>query len=125
MHKKPSCVVIDDDGILRNLMASLMRSLEFEVVGEASHAQDGFRFCLDLHPKLVLLDINLPESNGIDLLGQILKLEPAPKVIMVTAEPTAERVRTSLTMGASGFLVKPFTAAKLIAAVNHALEMHL
>ncbi len=125
MSKKLSCVVIDDDGILRNLMASLMRRLEFNVLGETGHAHDGLKFCMDLHPSLVLLDINLPDSNGIDLLPQILKLQPAPKVIMVTGEPTLYRVKEALALGASGLIVKPFTPAKLIAAVNNALGTQL
>ena len=125
MRKKPSCVVIDDDGILRNLMAALMRRLEFDVLGEASHAHDGLRMCMDFHPQLVLLDINLPESNGLELLPQILQLSPAPKVIMVTGEPTLDKVKEALSLGASGVIVKPFTPAKLIGEVNLALGLHL
>lgn len=125
MSKKLSCVVIDDDGILRNLMASLMRRLEFNVLGETGYANDGLKFCVDLHPSLVLLDINLPDTNGIDLLPQLLKLQPAPKVIMVTGEPTIDRVKEALALGASGLIVKPFTPAKLIAAVNTALGTQL
>ena len=125
MSKKLSCIVIDDDGFLRHLIAGLMRGFDFEILAETGHAHEGLKLCLDLRPKLVLLDINLPEVNGITLLPQLLKLNFAPKVIMVTAEPTMDRVKESLALGASGFVVKPFTPAKLIGAVNTAMGTHL
>ena len=125
MSKKLSCIVIDDDGFLRHLIAGLMRRFDFEILAETGHAYEGLKLCMDLRPKLVLLDINLPEANGITLLPQLLKLESAPKVIMVTAEPTLDRVKESLSLGASGFVVKPFTPAKLIGAVNAAMGTDL
>lgn len=125
MSKKLSCIVIDDDGFLRHLIAGLMRGFDFEILAETGNAHDGLKLCMDLRPKLVLLDINLPDVNGMDLLPKLLKLQPAPKVVMVTGEPTLDRVKESLALGASGFVVKPFTPAKLIGAVNAAIGTHL
>ncbi|QLG86900.1 response regulator transcription factor [Chitinibacter bivalviorum] len=123
--KKISCVIIDDDSIIRNLMAALLRQLEFTVIGDVGHAHEGLKLCMDHTPTVVLLDINLPESDGLELLPQLLKLTPQPKVIMVSSEATGERVREALTGGASGFVVKPFTPARLLDAIGKAVGVKL
>jgi len=121
---KITCVIIEDDAVLRSLTSAIMRSADIEVVGEASQADAGLKLCLSHHPKLVLLDINLPDdANGIDLLPEVLSISPTPKVIMVTGDATLERVRTCLQLGAAGFVVKPFTPAKLLDAVGRALGL--
>ncbi|WP_028453317.1 response regulator [Chitinilyticum aquatile] len=123
MPRKQTCILVDDDSVLRSLMSSILRSVDFEVLAESAHADNVLDLVKQHHPQLVLLDINLPEANGLDLLPEILKQQPAPKVVMVTAEATVERVRGALGKGAAGFVVKPFTPAKLLAAVGHALEL--
>ncbi|WP_373974623.1 response regulator transcription factor [Chitinibacter sp. SCUT-21] len=123
--KKISCVIIDDDAIIRNLMSALLRQLEFTVIGDVGHAHDGLKLCMDHNPTVVLLDINLPETDGLALLPQLLKLNPQPKVIMVSGEATGEHVREALTLGASGFVVKPFTPARLLDAIGKAVGVKL
>lgn len=123
--KKISCIIIDDDAIIRNLMGALLRQLEFEVIGEVGHAHEGLKMCMDHTPTVVLLDIHLPESDGLELLPQLLKLTPQPKVIMVSGEATGERVREALSLGASGFVVKPFTPARLLDAIGKAVGVKL
>lgn len=123
MPQKPTCILVDDDSVLRSLMSSILRSVDFEVLAESAHADNVLELVKQHHPRLVLLDINLPEASGLDLLPEILKQQPAPKLVMVTAEATMERVRGALGKGAAGFVVKPFTPAKLLAAVGHALEL--
>lgn len=123
--KKISCVIIDDDAIIRNLMASLLRQLEFTVISDVGHAHEGLKVCMDRTPTVVLLDIHLPESDGLELLPQLLKLTPQPKVIMISSDATGERVREALTLGASGFVVKPFTPARLLDAIGKAIGVKL
>lgn len=119
---KLTSVIIDDDSVLRSLMSSILRRADFEIVGEATRADTGLKLCMERHPRLILLDINLPEeANGIDLLPQLLAITPEPKVIMVTGEATIERVRECLQLGAAGFVVKPFTQAKLLDAIGRAI----
>jgi len=121
---KITAVIIDDDSVLRSLTSAILRNADIEIVGEASQADAGLKLCLSHHPKLVVLDINLPnDASGIDLLPEVLSIEPAPKVIMITGDATLERVRTCLQLGAAGFVVKPFTPAKLLDAVGRALGL--
>ncbi|MDK2123537.1 response regulator transcription factor [Parachitinimonas caeni] len=121
-QSKPTVIVIDDDTILRTLIASILRDADINVIADASNGEAGLKLCQEKFPDLVLLDINLPGAGGLEILGQLLKLPKPPKVVMISGEATADRVRTALTSGARGFVVKPFNAAKLLAAVQAALK---
>ncbi len=123
--KKISCVIIDDDSMVRSLISAMLRQLEFEVLAQVGHAHEGLKLCMDLSPRVILLDIHLPESDGLELLPQLLKLTPQPKVIMVSGEATGEKVREAISLGASGFVVKPFTPARLLDAIGNALGVKL
>ncbi|WP_028454202.1 response regulator [Chitinilyticum litopenaei] len=123
MPKKFTCVLIDDDSVLRSVMSSILRSADFEVLAESAHADNALELIKQHQPRLVMLDINLPEGSGLDLLPQIMAISPPPKVIMVTADATIDKVRGALGKGAAGFVVKPFTPAKLLGAVGHALGL--
>ncbi|NLR76793.1 response regulator [Leeia aquatica] len=122
MAGKPTVLIIDDDTVLRSLMSSILRQEEYVVCGEASAADAGLKLCEQLKPGIVLLDINLPDHDGLEVLPEMLQMAHRPKVIMVSGEATMERVRAALGAGASGFVVKPLNAAKLIAAMEHALK---
>ena len=121
--RKISAVIIDDDGVLRSLMTSILRRADVEVVAEGLRAEQGLELCVQHQPHLVLLDINLPETSGLDLLPRLLRACPQTRVVMVSGEATMERVRQSLGQGAAGFVVKPFTSARLLDAVGRALGL--
>lgn len=121
--RKISAVIIDDDGVLRSLMTSILRRADVEVVGEGLRAEQGLELCALHQPHLVLLDINLPEGSGIDLLPRLLQACPKTRVVMVSGEATLERVRQALGQGAAGFVVKPFTSARLLDAAGRALGL--
>ncbi|MBS1155105.1 MAG: response regulator receiver [Proteobacteria bacterium] len=121
--RKISAVVIDDDGVLRSLMTSILRHADVEVVGEALRAESGLELCQHHQPHLVLLDINLPETSGLALLPQVLQSCPKTRVVMVSGEATFERVNSALSQGAAGFVVKPFTSARLLDAAGRALGL--
>lgn len=115
-------LIIDDDALLRSLISGILRGAGMQIVGEVSTGEAGLKLCQETLPELVLLDINLPGIDGISLLDQLKALNPAPKVIMISGDATIDRVKESLTKGANGFVVKPFNAAKLLAAVEAALK---
>lgn len=115
-------IVIDDDSMLRTLMGSILRAEGFGVSGEASNADQGLKLAQTVKPHLILLDINLPGRDGMDLLPELLGLESRPKVIMVSGEATLERVKGALGLGANGFVVKPINPNKLLSAIAFALK---
>jgi two-component system chemotaxis response regulator CheY len=119
---KSSFYVIDDDSVLRKLILGILRDAGLEPLGSEASGEAGLSECSKKQPKLVLLDINLPGSSGLDMLAALKRLRNPPAVVMVTSEATLERVKTAMKLGANGFIVKPFTAAKLISAVEAAMR---
>ncbi|GLR11732.1 response regulator [Chitinimonas prasina] len=119
---KPTFYVIDDDSVLRSLIRGILTNAGLDQAGAASSGEEGLKGCQDKQPDLVLLDINLPGSSGMDVLATLKRMKHSPRIIMISSEATLTRVKSAMTLGAAGFVVKPFTAAKLIAAVDSALK---
>lgn len=112
--KKPSVLVIDDDLMMREMLKLILRSDDYDVVGEASNGEDGISLCAQLKPALVLLDINMPKMDGLQALEGIRKANPAAKILMVTADTHVDKVREAIRKGASGFIVKPLSQASVL-----------
>jgi two-component system chemotaxis response regulator CheY len=115
-------LVVDDDPILRSLLSGILRTNGFPIMGEASNAEHALKMAKDSKPKLILLDINMPGVSGLDAISEFKKLDFKPKVVMISGEATLDRVKESLSKGASGFVVKPLTAAKLLQAIDAAFK---
>ncbi len=122
MYRKPSVMVVDDDPILRSLTTGIMRNAEYDVVAECSSGEAALKLISEIKPGLVLLDINMPGTDGITLIDQIKAVEKPPVIVMMSGEATMDRVRAALGKGAKGFVVKPFNAAKLLNSVEAALK---
>lgn len=111
-------LVVDDDHIIRHLLRSILRNEGFNVVGEAISGEVALEMCKKLDPNLVCLDINMPQMDGLQALQEIKAQHPGMKVLMVSATPTMDRVKFAQAMGADGFIVKPFNAAKILDTIH-------
>lgn len=119
---KATFAVIDDDSVLRHLIQGILRDEGLEQVSAASTGEQGLKDCHEHSPDLVMLDINLPGTGGMAVLKALKRNPHPPKVIMISSEATAPNVTSALALGADGFVVKPFNAAKLLTAVKIALR---
>ena len=119
-------VVVDDEPLARTGVADLVRrDPELTVVAECADGAAAVEAIERLHPDLVLLDVQLPDANGFDILAKmrqhpVLRLMP---VIMLTAEATREAVLKGLQGGADGYVTKPFEPDMLISAVKAVLGL--
>ena len=120
--KKPSVLVIDDDLMMREMLKLILRSGDYEVVGEASNGEDGIVMCSRLKPGLVLMDINMPKMDGLQALEKIHKINPSTKVMMVSADATSDKVIEAVKKGASGFVVKPLSQASVLERIAMCLK---
>jgi DNA-binding NarL/FixJ family response regulator len=112
-------LVVDDHAIMRRGIRSLLESHEgWEVVGEASTGRDAVEQSRQLRPDLVVMDMSLPELNGLDATRQILKNAPATEVLMLTMHHSEELARDVLQAGARGFILKSDADQNLITAVD-------
>lgn len=112
--KNFSVLVVDDDSLMREMLKAILRSEEYQVLGEASNGEDALALCAGLKPKLVLLDINMPKMDGLRVLETIRQSQPEIKVIMVSAEATLDKVTEAIKKGAAGFVVKPLNPARVL-----------
>ena len=108
-------LVVDDFSTMRRIVRNLLKELGFSNVTEAEDGVDALRKLRAEHFDFVVSDWNMPNMTGIDLLREIRKDEALKHlpVLMVTAEAKRENIIEAAQAGASGYVVKPFTAVTL------------
>ena len=117
-------LVVDDHAVVRRGVRSLLESHEgWEVCGEAATGREAVTESLRLRPDVVVMDVSLPELNGLDATRQILKAAPEIEVLVLTMHHSEELVRDVLKAGARGYLLKADADESLIAAVEN-LQRH-
>lgn len=121
--KKLDVLVVDDDSLIRELLSAILRNGDFTIAGEASNGEDAYLLCRKLQPSVVLLDINMPRMDGLQVLASIRRVSPQTKVIMVSSEATLGRVKEALAGGASGFIVKPFNSGRVLNDIKASLAL--
>jgi DNA-binding NarL/FixJ family response regulator len=114
-----SVLVVDDQELLRYGYRTILGSShDIEVVGEASNGKEAIDRAIQLHPDVVLMDIRMPEVDGIAATRQIVLDSPSTRVLTITTFDLDEYVFGSLRAGASGFLLKDVRPADLIEAIH-------
>ncbi|WP_164932032.1 response regulator [Janthinobacterium sp. 17J80-10] len=115
-------VIADDDATTRAALRFLLQDHFYSVVGEASDGERAVELCASLKPDIVFLDIDMPKLNGNQAAQKLRELLPAIGIVVVSALSTLDNVQQARQSGASAFVVKPFNAAKLIAAVDNCIK---
>ncbi|MBX0299150.1 response regulator transcription factor [Cryobacterium sp. 1639] len=112
-------VLVDDEALVRSgLRLILEGDPELQVVGEAGDGRAGMLLTIDSQPDVVLMDIRMPQLDGLAATRELLAAQPDLKIIVLTTFDTDESVLTALRLGASGFLLKDTPPAELIDAVR-------
>ncbi len=117
---RPSVLIVDDNDLMRSLLRSMLRDSEYDVIGEARNGVAALELTERLRPKIVCMDVVMPEMNGLEALQAIKARHPETIVIMLAGSPSVDHVRASIENGASGFVVKPFNAGKVLDTVDRA-----
>src|SRR5262249_25150828 len=102
-------------------MALQMRT-DFRVVAEATDGMEAVQSALDLQPDLILLDINLPQLNGIEASRQIQKLAPHSKIVLLTQESSPSFISQAFHFGVAGYVQKARAFDELIPAIDSVLR---
>ena len=112
-------LLADDHGIVRRGLHYLIeRSPGFEVVGEAADGREAVKLAEQLNPDVVVMDIGMPNLNGIDATAQIVRRSPAIGVIILSMYSDETYLVRALSAGARGYLVKDSAEADLIRALQ-------
>jgi DNA-binding NarL/FixJ family response regulator len=121
-HRHRARLLIADD---HTLLAEACKSLlepEFEVVGIVSNGRALLRLACELKPDVVILDVAMPQLNGLDAGDQIRHLLPATKIVFLTMNMSPEVAAEAFRRGASGYIVKSSAAEELVRAIRRALR---
>ena len=111
-------LICDDAAFMRMMIKDILTKNGYNVAGEAENGMKAVEKFKEVNPDLVLMDITMPEMDGIQALKEIQKLDGGAKVIMCSAMGQQAMVIESIQAGAKDFIVKPFQAERVIEAVK-------
>lgn len=117
-YEKRKIMIVDDDSIMRELLKGLLRNAGHSIVGEAGNGEQVAGVLEKVTPDVICLDIHMPKMDGMQCLEMLKAAHPNIVVIMISSEATLPVVQDSLAKGASGFIVKPFNAAKVLDTIQ-------
>lgn len=112
-------IVVDDSEVVRvGLAAVLSQDPSLKLVGQAATSEEAVRLAIRARPKLVLLDVRIPEAGGIEAGRRILEALPNTRVLFLSAHADDELIRSAVLIGAHGYLLKEIDAASLIQSIK-------
>ena len=117
--KRIRVLVVDDHAVVRDgIRAVLALQKDMQVVGEAVNGKEALEKSIELLPDVVLMDIAMPEMNGLEATREICKTCPQAKVLMLTQYDDEENVRASSEAGALGFIPKTVVSSQLLTGIR-------
>ena len=116
-----SVLICDDAAFMRVMSKDILTKNGYEVAGEAENGIKAVEKYTETKPDLVMMDITMPEMDGIQALREIKKVDAGAKVIMCSAMGQQAMVIESIQSGAKDFIVKPFQADRVLEAVKKAI----
>lgn len=112
-------LMVDDHNIVREGVELLLGEIEdIELVGQARSGAQGIALAKELQPDVVLMDLVMPEMDGVEATRRIMAEHPHIRVLVLTSFITADKVFPAIKAGASGYLLKDTTSAELIEAIR-------
>ena len=111
-------LVCDDAAFMRMMIKDILTKNGYNVVAEAENGLKAVEKFNEAKPDLVLMDITMPEMDGIQALKKIKEMDPAAKVVMCSAMGQQAMVIEAIQSGAKDFIVKPFQAERVLEAVK-------
>ena len=115
---KKKVLIADDTALMRELIRGALPAEEYQIVGEATSGDQAVEKYKETQPDVMILDINMPKMNGIDALGEIIKIDPNAKVIMCSDQKYESMIMMALKKGAKDFVIKPFHSYDILLAVK-------
>ena len=116
----PRIIVAEDEAIIRMDLVEMLREAGYNVIGEAANGREAISLARHLKPDLAILDVKMPEIDGISA-AEVIVSEKLAAVLMLTAFSQRELVERARDAGALAYLVKPFSISDLTPAIEMAL----
>jgi DNA-binding NarL/FixJ family response regulator len=115
-------LIVDDHAVVRHGLKSALDSHGYEVVAEAGSINEAQAFMAQTNPDAIVVDINLPDGSGFDLVAWSRKISPATAIVVLTLNDGEDYVRAAKCAGANAFIVKSAPLTDLIAALDFAIS---
>ena len=123
MNRKTTVLIVDDHPLFREGVKALVRTEEkYDIIGEADNGADALQKATELRPELMLMDLSLPDSNGIEVIRKIKENAPDIKIIMLTMHSRAENILKAFKAGAAGYAVKDTAGETLLQAMEAVIK---
>jgi two-component system chemotaxis response regulator CheY len=121
--RRSTVLVVDDNHVVRRVLRGIISQDEsLQYIGEATNGEAGLEAVRLNAPDVLCLDVMLPGIDGLAVLEQVRQKAPHTKVVLITGYPTSELVVKARELGAAGFVVKPFNAARVLSCIELALH---
>ena len=114
-------LIVDDAAFMSMMIKDILTKNGYQVVGEAENGARAIEKFKELNPDLVIMDITMPEVDGIQAVKEIKKIDGESKIIMCSAMGQQAMVIESIQAGARDFIVKPFQAERVVEAIKKVL----
>src|SRR5437016_325940 len=111
---KINLLVADDHAVVREGVATILKGSEIQVVAEAETGNQAIEQAMNLKPDVVLLDVRMPDTDGLEALERIMDRSPRTKGVMFTGPENPTYVARAVALGAAGFLMKGATKEGLV-----------
>ena len=122
MEDQPKVInvlIVDDHAIVRDGIRSLLTTIpDIDVVGEAGNGREAITYFTRFQPDVVLMDLVMPDVDGIQATQAIIEMEPEAKIIVLTSFSTDDKVFPAIKAGASGYLLKNSDADELVRSIH-------
>ncbi len=115
-------MIADDSEQVRNTLRDMVEAGKHNVVAEAVDGVDVLEKFDSAKPDVLLLDVAMPKKDGMETLIELMKNNPKPKVIMITANDDMDLIENCIKAGAMAYITKPFNTDDILQAISYAFE---
>jgi DNA-binding NarL/FixJ family response regulator len=116
-------LIVDDHALVRSgLRVMLKREPGFEIIGEAGNGREAVELCRSLEPNLVLMDMRMPEMDGLEATRAIKREHPEISILMVTMHDNNDYMLEAAKAGAAGYVLKDASRNELLATMCHVMS---
>lgn len=115
-------LLVDDLKFIKLIERKVLEEAGHQVVGDASNGLEAIRLFQEKKPDIVMMDITMPELNGIEALKKILEIDPHAKIIICSALSHEKFLYQAVKYGAKEYIIKPFSTERLVSAINKVLQ---
>lgn len=122
--RQMSVLMVEDESEMRDLLRNTLQKVGIEKIGEAEDGKTALEACVESSFDIVMLDIGLPDMDGLSVLQAMKRLNKTAFVVLVTADDSIESIQTAISSGANGYVVKPYSYEKILDVINNYMMTH-